>query len=120
MNINQARLLGEKYGIRNSFTSLDELLNFDHIDILHVVTPPHLHFDQAAKAIDKGIHVLIEKPITLNYNDTRKLYALSEEKNVKICPNYIHLLTLLFLKQNSYSENDLAGLLVLNLSCLMI
>ncbi len=112
MNITQARLLGEKYKIQNLFSSLDDLLNLAQMNVLHILTPPHFHFDQAVKAIEKGIHVLIEKPITLNYEDTRKLYVLAEDRNVKICPDYIHLFNPIVLEAKAaIQQNDLGKLI---------
>jgi 2-alkyl-3-oxoalkanoate reductase len=112
VNISQARQLGEKYGIQNSFSSVDELLDFARPDILHIVSPPQHHFEPAVKAIEKGVHVLIEKPITLNYEDTRKLYALAEDRNVKICPDYIHLFNPIILEAKAaIQQNDLGKLI---------
>jgi predicted dehydrogenase len=65
-NINQAYQLGNKYGIQKAFSSLDELFNSSPVDVLHILTPPEYHFEQAREAIEKGIHVLIEKPMTLS------------------------------------------------------
>ncbi|GJQ57443.1 MAG: hypothetical protein SCALA701_02440 [Candidatus Scalindua sp.] len=111
-NIGQARQLGEKYGITKTFSSMDELVEFCHVDVLHITTPPLYHYEQALKAINKGIHVLIEKPIALSFEDTRKLYELAEEKNVKICPDYIHLFNPLVLKVNSAIKQNNLGQLI--------
>ena len=48
------------------FSSIEELLNSDiQIDVLNVCTPNGLHADQSIKALEKGIHVVVEKPMGL-------------------------------------------------------
>jgi predicted dehydrogenase len=59
-----AESLGREYGISSIYRSLNELLESTPIDVLHIVTPPELHYEQAANAIQNGIHVLVEKPLT--------------------------------------------------------
>jgi len=66
-------------GIR-SFASAAELIkNCDAIDI---VTPTPFHFDYAARAIKSAKHVFIEKPVTLNSQEAKKLVFLAKEANI--------------------------------------
>ena len=49
------------------FSSIDELLAADiEIDVINICTPNGLHSDQASLALDKGIHVVVEKPVGLS------------------------------------------------------
>jgi predicted dehydrogenase/nucleoside-diphosphate-sugar epimerase len=113
INISQAKMMGEKYGIKQVFSSLDELLNFKTVDVLHILTPPLYHYDLALQAIERGIHLLIEKPITLSLEETEKLYQLAEEKNVKICPNFLHLFNPIILNaKEAIKQNDLGKLIL--------
>lgn len=111
-NINQARKLGEKYGIQNLFSSIDNLLNFGAIDALHITTPPQYHFEQACKAIERGIHLFIEKPITLSFDNTQKLYTLAEDKNIKICPDFINLFNPIILEAKKFIQQNNLGRLI--------
>lgn len=45
-------------------TNVDDLLNYASLDAIVIATPVFLHFDLAKKALQKGKHVLIEKPMT--------------------------------------------------------
>lgn len=52
------------------FRSLDELLTSDlEVDVINVCTPNGLHGRQALEALDKGKHVVCEKPMTLTKSD---------------------------------------------------
>ena len=49
------------------FASIDELLSSNiEIDVLNICTPNGVHSEQAEKALDKGIHIVVEKPIGLS------------------------------------------------------
>ena len=43
------------------------------IDIVSIVTPNHLHYDPAIKALDNGFPVIIDKPLTFDTNQAKKL-----------------------------------------------
>ena len=45
----------------------------DGVDLVSVVTPNHLHFDVAAAALRGGLHVISDKPATLNLAQAREL-----------------------------------------------
>ncbi|MGE0930427.1 Gfo/Idh/MocA family protein [Peijinzhouia sedimentorum] len=51
----------------------------ERMDFLSIVTPNHMHFEPAMLALDKGFHVLIEKPITLSLHEAEQLQAKLEE-----------------------------------------
>jgi predicted dehydrogenase len=52
-------------------SSLDESSKMDFISI---VTPNHLHFDPAIKALEKGFPVIIDKPMTFDSNQAKILF----------------------------------------------
>lgn len=43
------------------------------MDIVSIVTPNHLHYDPAIKALDNGFPVIIDKPLTFDTNQAKKL-----------------------------------------------
>ena len=62
-------------GIERSYSSLEELVKDDRIDVVHICTPNHLHFEQASAVIKSGKHVMCEKPLAM---DTLQSAALIE------------------------------------------
>ena len=89
--VENAKKLGHRYGIEKILSSYNDLINDYEIDVIHILTPPQYHYDQALKAINKGIHVFIEKPMALSHDETIKLISQAEIMGVKICPNFINL-----------------------------
>ena len=66
-------------------TSLVELFNTDsNIDLVVITTPNHLHFEQVALCIEKGIHVLVEKPAVTSVNEALTLMELAAQRGIKV------------------------------------
>jgi len=74
------------------YTSYEEMLTKEallgpdeRIDFVSIVTPNFAHFEPAMMALDKGFHVVIEKPITLNIEQAKQLQAKVKETGLKLC-----------------------------------
>ena len=71
----------KKYNIPNFTDNFDELCNFG-IDTVYIAVPNFLHFEFCKKALEKEINVIVEKPITTNYREAKKLEKLAKEKKL--------------------------------------
>jgi len=60
------------------------------IDFVSIVTPNFVHFEPAMLALEKGFHVVIEKPITFTLEQAKQLKAKAEEtgKRLLLCHTY--------------------------------
>jgi predicted dehydrogenase len=76
--------LAERFQVKRHFTDLTDLLNEAKPDVVHITTPPESHFKIAALCLERGCHVYVEKPFTLNYPDAQRLIALADEKKLKL------------------------------------
>ncbi len=72
----------KKEGVNKNYT--DFQLFLDSVDIVYVASPNAIHFKQAYEAIKNSKHVLIEKPMTTTYEQTKELFDLAREYNVFI------------------------------------
>ena len=70
-----------KYGIPNFTYDFDELCEFG-IDTVYIAVPNFLHFEFCKKALEKGLNVIVEKPMTTNYKEAEKLSGLAKEKKL--------------------------------------
>ncbi len=67
------------------YSSIDELLEKEtELDVLNICTPNGLHAEMALKALDKGLHVVIEKPMALTKSDAEKVVFKSLEKHKNV------------------------------------
>jgi predicted dehydrogenase len=81
----QARLVA-KHGRAATFASIEQMLDRTNLDVLHVCTPPGAHNYIAEVAIDAGINLVIEKPLTPTAMEAEHLFDLAEKRRVIICP----------------------------------
>ena len=63
------------------FDQLDALM--DAVDVVDIVTPTLSHYNCAIKAITKGKHVFIEKPITNTIEEAEHIRLLVSENNLR-------------------------------------
>ena len=54
-------------------TDLDKFLNDEKIDVVYIGLPNALHYEYAMKALKHGKHVILEKPFTVHYDESKKL-----------------------------------------------
>ena len=72
--------MSKKYGVE-SLGSLEEVI--DKAEMASIVVPTTAHFEIASQLIEGGLHVLIEKPISVTVDEAERLAALAEKNNVK-------------------------------------
>jgi predicted dehydrogenase len=74
----KTKMVAEKHG-GATFANLDEITN--SVDAVSVATPTETHFAVARQFLERGKHVLIEKPITDNLREAEELVSLARQKH---------------------------------------
>jgi predicted dehydrogenase len=62
-----------------AYNSLDELAADRSVQVVHLCTPNHLHFQEASQLLRAGKHVLCEKPLSLDSRESAALVSLLKE-----------------------------------------
>jgi len=75
-------------GIRES-SDYEEALKED-FDVVFICTPPHIHTDIMAKAVDRGCHVFCEKPLAMDLKGLDEINRQAMQKNLVIMVGYIY------------------------------
>ena len=83
-NLDAAKNAAEELAIPKVFGSYEELLADPEIDAIYNPLPNHMHYEWTVKAIEKGKHVLCEKPLTLRASEIKELMALRDKHKVKV------------------------------------
>jgi predicted dehydrogenase len=65
------------------FANGDELIANADVDVVDICLPTYLHADYAIMAMEKGINVICEKPISLKEEDIERVYSTAKKNNVK-------------------------------------
>jgi predicted dehydrogenase len=79
-----------RLGVSKVFTSAEELIASDAVDVVHVCTPNVLHFPLCRAALCAGKHVVAEKPLCTSFADAEVLLRLAEERGLihALCHGY--------------------------------
>lgn len=78
--------LEKTYGVPlQAYDEYDRLLADKSIDVVDICSPPWLHAKQAIAAARAGKHVLLEKPISLSWDDAKAVRDALEKAKVQAC-----------------------------------
>lgn len=94
--------LEQEFGYKY-YNDLDNLLN--DIQVLDIVTPTLFHYEYAKKAIEKGLHFFIEKPVTQTLEQAEELIHLCEEKNIKVQVGHVERYNPAYIATRTYLDN---------------
>ena len=75
----KSQLITDKF-CKLKFKCYNEALNNSKADIVYISLANINHFFWAKKALEKNYHVIVDKPITLNLKQTKKLITLAKKK----------------------------------------
>lgn len=74
----------EKDETIHRYTDYMEMLEKEKPTFVSIATESGNHAEIALHCIEKGVHVIIEKPMAMSIEDANKIIDLAEEKNVKV------------------------------------
>jgi len=78
----------QAYGVEHTYGDYATMLDRETLDGVIVVTPHATHFPIAQACLDRGLHVLLEKPMTLNAAEAKALVDLAREKRCELLIGY--------------------------------
>lgn len=62
-----------------------ELPANERMDFVSIVTPNHVHFEPARLALENGFHVVLDKPMTFDLEEAKKLQDIVERTQLSFC-----------------------------------
>lgn len=78
-DVSQERMVRAGDSVRK-FTDVDKMFDAGIVDAILIATPHYDHTTAGIKALKKGLHVLVEKPISVHKADCQKLIAAHKRK----------------------------------------
>jgi predicted dehydrogenase len=96
--------VAEKFQITR-FKDAEALL--DQCDIADIVAPTTSHFELCGKAIRKGKHVFVEKPLANTMEEARELLKLVKESNIKLQVGHVERFNPAFLSIDAQTLNPM-------------
>ena len=87
------------------FEDFDELLS--QVEVIDIVTPTIYHYDYAQKAIDRGVHFFIEKPVTQTLEQAESIMKSSSEKGIKAQVGHVERYNPAFIATKGYIHHPM-------------
>ncbi len=78
----------EQMHLAKAYNSLQQLLDDDGVQVVHITTPNRLHFNMAGAALSAGKHVMCEKPLAMNATESAQLVEAAQRAGVAAGVNY--------------------------------
>ena len=78
-SIEKVKQMAKENHVKKAYLNYDELLNDEDIEVMYIATPNHLHYQMCKQALEKGKHVICEKPFTSRIEE---LSQLAKEKHL--------------------------------------
>ncbi len=105
------RRVGDRYGVRRRFASLDALLDAPGVDAVHLLTPLLLHAEQAVRALNSGLHCASAVTMGVSLDELRAVMAAqrSSGKNYMMMETVVYSREFLFVK-DLYERGELGDL----------
>lgn len=86
-------LLAKNFPSINGINNAEDIINDDTINAVVIATPVFSHYELAKKALVKGKHVLIEKPLASTVAESEELINLAEQKGLTLMVDHTFLYT---------------------------
>ncbi len=92
------------------FTSdIDTVLEDKEIDAVVVATPTATHFNIVKSALNKGKHVLCEKPLSIEAEESAELVSLARKKQRVLMVGYVFLFNNGIVELKEYMRKNILG-----------
>jgi len=90
INKDAAKKTAKKFGIDKYYTTLEEALSENKVDFVSICTTAKSHFLLSKLALQKGCHVLLEKPMVSDLAEANKLLKIIESTGRSVCVVHNH------------------------------
>jgi predicted dehydrogenase len=78
----------DRLGIPRVYGDIEELVSDPAVQVVHICTPNHLHAPMAMAALGAGKHVICEKPLAINSQESGQLTRLAAKSGLVAVVNH--------------------------------
>jgi predicted dehydrogenase len=79
--LENAKSCAEEFKISNYYDNWQKMIDKHEFDLICIATPTDLHAPIAIYALEKGVHVLAEKPTAMNAKEAKKMLDVAVKNN---------------------------------------
>jgi predicted dehydrogenase len=84
LNREEAMLFAKQYGAEKVVSDYRDLWEVPNLDAVSIAVPNFLHAQIAIEALERGLHVMCEKPIATTLADAKKMVETAEAQNKRL------------------------------------
>jgi len=112
VELEQAKELQEKHGVREISTNTSEALDSNSIDIVSIATPEQYHLEPTKTALNRDCNVILEKPIAASEKDGKMIGDCAAQSDAKLLIGHLlHFEPRYTTLKQQQSQGDLGELL---------
>jgi predicted dehydrogenase len=105
----RALLTASKFHVSRVYTDHAEMLKNEVLDVVDICTSIKTHAGIAADAMERGLHVLVEKPLAVSKSECNSLIGISRRMNVKLITLHTHGFVPSVRKAKALIDNGIIG-----------
>lgn len=91
------------------YTDYKKMIDEIPLDGVMIMVPNAYHFEIVKYCVEKNIHVFVEKPFTLSFNESNSLVDLAKKNNVKGQVGYVNRFNPIFQRVKKLLDQDVIG-----------
>jgi dTDP-3,4-didehydro-2,6-dideoxy-alpha-D-glucose 3-reductase len=84
----KSREISRKLNIKRSFNSYEQLLDCNVLEAIYIPLPNSLHFKWVKIALERGLHVLVEKSMACSLEDVKYINKIASKSNLVLVENF--------------------------------
>jgi len=111
-NPERAERVKSLFGLPRVYDSYENMFDSEELDGVYVCLPNFLHKDACIKALERGLHVLCEKPMGISVKEAEEMTSLAEAKGLVLMPGYKKRYAKNFKRAKELIENGLLGKII--------
>ena len=90
-SIEKAESFRDEFGFKKAYGSYEDLIDDPEVQAVYIPLPNNLHCKWVTAALQKGKHVLCEKPLGLNADEVRQMHKTAADNGVYLMEAYAYL-----------------------------
>src|ERR1700712_534409 len=74
----------KRHGVGKWYSDAEQLMNDPEVNAVSIATPPAFHLEYALAALNKGLNVYVEKPVTRNAMEAQQMANAVKQANGRL------------------------------------
>lgn len=83
------KVVGDRYGVEHRYSDFEEMVAETSLDCVLVLNSDEYHSDCVVAALDRGLHVLVEKPMCLSPREAERIIEARDRSGCQVMVGYM-------------------------------